>query len=126
MRNFSLISLIFASTLGAGTAIGGVVFTDDLSSSAAWSIASGPDSSATFGYDYSADGIPAAPNGTGTVGLKMEANLTNGVADEIAAVHALGFSGTQYRVTFDMWGNFSIADGSSTEFFGGGVGSARF
>lgn len=56
----------------------------------------------TFNYDYSADGIPSAPNGSGTSGLKLEANLANGVTDEIAVVHSLGFSGTPYRVTFDM------------------------
>jgi hypothetical protein len=99
-----------------------VAFTDDFTSSAGWIIAGGSDTASTFNYDYSADGIPSAPNGSGTTGLKLEANLANGVADEIAAVHSLGFSGTPYRVTFDMWTNFSIADGGSTEFSGGGVG----
>ena len=123
MRSKSNLLLpIAASVIGLGSAQAGLVFVDDLSSGAAWSVAGDADSNSTFGYDYSADGIPSAPNGSGTTGLKLEANLANGVAAQVAAVRSLGFSGTPYRVTFDMWTNFSIADGSSTEFSGGGVG----
>ncbi|MDP7049343.1 MAG: Calx-beta domain-containing protein, partial [Verrucomicrobiota bacterium] len=36
------------------------------------------DTAVTFGYDYSADGIPAAPNSDGsTIGVKFEANIAD-------------------------------------------------
>ena len=37
------------------------------------------DAAADFFFDYSSVGIPAAPNGAGTRGLKLQANLTNGI-----------------------------------------------
>jgi len=115
--------LLFAAPgLLSSNALATIAFTDDLSANTRFTVVGDADSNATFGYDYSADGIPSAPNGTGTLGLKMEANLANGVAAEVAAVTPLGFSNSPYRVTFDMWSNFSIADGSSTEFAGGSVG----
>jgi len=104
------------------TAHATIVYADDLSTNAGFTVVADADTSAIFGYDYSADGIPSAPNGTGTTGLKLQANIANGVASEIAAVHTLGFSNTPYRVTFDAWVNFSLANVSSTEFIGGGVG----
>jgi hypothetical protein len=56
------------------------LFRDDLSSGAGWGVnANNADSAATFGYDYSADFIPEAPNSQGgdaaTTGVKLEANL---------------------------------------------------
>lgn len=100
----------------------GLVFSDDLSTDANWTILGDADTAGTFGYDYSADGIPSAPNGTGTTGLKLEANLTGGAAAAVAAVHPLGFSGTPYRVSFDVWSNYALAGSGTTEFAGGGVG----
>ena len=49
----------------------------DSDSSGNWAIhKSSADTAVTFGYDYSADGIPAAPNSDGsTVGVKFEANI---------------------------------------------------
>ncbi len=77
------------------------------------------DSQATFAYDYSADGISAAPSGTGTVGLKMEAN--NGDATAEAAAICLypksqTFSG-RFDLKFDMWINYeSLTATGATEF----------
>ena len=115
-------TIISSSLLLCSQAHATVVYSDDLSTNAGFTVVADADTSAIFGYDYSADGIPSAPNGTGTTGLKLQANIANGVASEIAAVHALGFSNTPYRVKFDAWINYSIAGGSSTEFIGGGVG----
>lgn len=98
------------------------IYSDDLSTGAGFTVVDNPDTVAIFGYDYSADGVPSAPNGTGTTGLKLEANIANGTAAETAAVHSLGFSNTPYRVSFDAWVNLSIADGASAEYLGGGVG----
>ena len=60
--------LVFGSTATAQ------FFTDDLSSGANWTIAQTSDSTFAFGYDYSQDGLPAAPNGSDSIGLKFEVN----------------------------------------------------
>jgi hypothetical protein len=61
---------------------------------------------ADFFYDYSAIGVPSAPNGTGTRGLKMTANNTGGVFGGFS-VSPTGeqFSG-DYTVRFDLWQNY--------------------
>ncbi|MCB1095048.1 MAG: PEP-CTERM sorting domain-containing protein [Verrucomicrobiae bacterium] len=100
----------------------GLVFSDNLSSSANWTVLGDADTDATFGYDYSADGIPAAPNGADTIGLKLQANITSGTVATVAAVRSTGISGTPYRVSFDVWSNYAIAGAGTTEFAGGGVG----
>jgi hypothetical protein len=99
-----------------------VVFSDGMSSGAAWTVNGSADAAATFGYDYSADGIPAAPSGGDTIGLKMEANLADGVAAEIVATPSSLVLTGSHRVTFDLWTNFEFGAGSSTEFAGGGLG----
>jgi len=59
-----------------------------------------------FFYDYSAIGVPAAPNGSGTRGLKMTANNTGGVFSGFSvSPTGQSFSGN-YKVTFDMWLNY--------------------
>lgn len=64
------------------------------------------DITADFYYDYSAIGVPAAPNGTGTRGLKMTANNTAGVFGGFStSPTGQSFSG-EYRVSFDMWQNY--------------------
>ncbi len=98
---------------------------NDLSSSAGFTVLGDTDTKVTFGYDYSADGIPSAPNGSGTTGLKMEANLEAPAQAASAAVVTslnLPAGSTSYRVTFDVWSNFAINGGGSTEFAGGGIG----
>jgi hypothetical protein len=59
-----------------------------------------------FFYDYSAIGVPPAPNGSGTRGLKMTANNSGGVFSGFS-VSPTGesFSG-EYRLSFDMWQNY--------------------
>ncbi|TWT96686.1 PEP-CTERM motif protein [Botrimarina colliarenosi] len=64
------------------------------------------DTIADFFYDYSAIGVPAAPGGTGTTGLKMTANNTTGVFGGFS-VSPTGQSFTgDYVVEFDMWQNY--------------------
>lgn len=59
-----------------------------------------------FYYDYSAIGVPAAPNGTGTRGLKMTANNSDGVFSGFSvSPTGQSFSGA-YRLSFDMWQNY--------------------
>lgn len=114
-----------AAALAAFQATGQVVLSSDLDSATGFTVVGDADTLATFGYDYSADGIPSAPGGTGTVGLKLEANITGGVGAEIAAV-STAIAAPVYNVSVDLWvnanGPFPGGGGGSTEFGGVGIG----
>lgn len=119
--------LALSALLAAGFAQADVLFSDgfDSDSSAGWSVfTSQADTAATFGYDYSADGIPAAPNSAGTtLGVKFTANMVGPAgAGNAAGVSmspkALTLSG-DYVVRFDLWMNVN------GPFPGGGVGSTE-
>jgi hypothetical protein len=59
-----------------------------------------------FYYDYSAIGVPGAPNGSGTRGLKMTANNSGAVFSGFSvSPTGQSFSGN-YQVSFDMWQNY--------------------
>lgn len=60
-----------------------------------------------FSYDYGANlGIAAAPNGSGTLGLKMTANNSGGVFSGFSvSPTGQSFLGN-YRVSFDLWQNY--------------------
>jgi hypothetical protein len=88
------------------------------------------DTFAAFDFDYSAFGIPEAPNSlpgdSATRGLQMKVNLTAGVENAIAAYPiGLNFSG-KFVYQFDMWlnaiGPFPEGGNGSTELGGGSVG----
>jgi hypothetical protein len=86
------------------------------------------DITADFFYDYSAIGVPAAPNGTGTRGLKMTANNSGGVFSGFSvSPNGQSFSGN-YKVNFDMWLNYvgPVGPGGSgtTQLAQMGVGTA--
>ncbi|NUL81798.1 MAG: PEP-CTERM sorting domain-containing protein [Armatimonadetes bacterium] len=75
---------------------------------------------ANFFFDYSTVGIPQAPSGTGTRGLKMEANTPGTGLFSGMSVSPLGESFTgDYVLTFDCWQNFN------GPFPGGGSGSTQ-
>jgi hypothetical protein len=88
----------------------------DVDPTANWTVNSGPSiTAADFFYDYSAIGIPAAPSGGGTRGLKLQANL-NPTNNQTATAGTFGglsvsptgqdFSATaNYKLTFDWWAN---------------------
>lgn len=85
------------------------------------------DSIVDFYYDYSAIGVPAAPNGTGTRGLKMTANNSGGVFSGISvSPTGQSFSG-EYRVSFDIWQNYvgplGVGGSGTTQFSLYGIGS---
>lgn len=123
---------ILAILSSPSASMGAIVFESDLNTNAGWFVvqeATNPSSLATFGYDYSAVGIPPSPNGGGsTVGLRLSANA-NGTIQAITAATTATFSG-QYQVTFDFWGNtwgtsaqpLPVGAAGSTELVGGGVG----
>lgn len=120
---FMVCALGFAPAALAGP---GTLFTDGLGSGASWTVNGTADTAFQFGYDYSANGIPAAPHGADTIGLKMEANLSSAAGHQLSASRNLAgagyVSGTPYRVEVDIWANYPLGSGSSTEFAGGGVG----
>jgi hypothetical protein len=83
---------------------------------------------ADFFYDYSLIGVPSAPNGTGTRGLKMTVNNTTGVFGGVTtSPNGQSFSG-DYTVSFDMWQNYAgpVGPGGSgtTQFSQYGIGTA--
>jgi hypothetical protein len=64
------------------------------------------DITADFFYDYSAIGVPPAPGGLSTRGLKMTANNSGGVFSGFSvAPTGQSFSGN-YVVRFDLWQNY--------------------
>jgi YD repeat-containing protein len=110
---------------------GTVLFSDDfeIDSSALWKVnlADPNDGSVVFAWDYSTVGIPAAPGGGGTKGMRMQCgNIV--VSQDGLSVSPLGknFPG-DYRLKFDMWINYNgpMPDGGpgSTQNFDAGVGT---
>jgi PEP-CTERM motif len=80
----------------------------DVDPTASWTVNDGPtDEYAEFHYDYSNLGIPSAPNSGGsTHGMRLRANLIDGVFGGFS-VSPTGESFTgDYRLTFDFWHNF--------------------
>jgi hypothetical protein len=81
----------------------------EVDSTASWTARPGPsDATWNFFFDYSlVAGIPAAPNGAGTHGMKLQANLSNGIFGGMS-VYPTGQSFTgDYIVRFDWWSNFN-------------------
>jgi len=100
----------------------GSLYTQDfeIDSTASWTVNNGPsDAAADFFFDYSTIGIPAAPGGPGTRGMKLQANLTNGIFGGMSvSPTGQNFTG-DYVVEFDWWANFN------GPFPGGGSGSTN-
>ncbi len=99
---------------------------EDGNAASRWTVSqAGGVSGSNFAFDYGLLGIPAAPNGTGTVGLKLETNLgPTGASSAIMAFpDGQSFSTTtgSYTLLFDVWMNVGSATGS-TEFSIFGVG----
>lgn len=98
-------------------------------STAQWTVNGGPsDELANFFFDYSTVGIPAAPNGIGTRGLKLQANLSSGIFGGFSvSPTGLDLMG-DYTVTFDWWSNilgpFPEGAISPTQLSTFGVGTA--
>lgn len=108
-----LAAMLVASTIG-NTASATILFSDDFEtdSSASYNVnVSTGNHAATFAYDYSAVGIPPAPNSGGTTsGLKLEANYLNANdATETnggVSVSPTGLSVTgDFNLRMDVWLN---------------------
>lgn len=124
------LSLLGAATLVSQSAFGDLFSTDfNTDQTANWTVNStaGIDYIADFYYDYSAIGVPAAPNGTGTRGLKMTANNSAAIFGGVSVSPlGLNLSGS-YQLSFDMWQNYvgPLGPGGSgtTQFSVYGVGT---
>lgn len=117
------LSLLAVCLLGPAAPTFGQLFEQDFSSdsTASWTV-NNPmlsDILVDFFYDYSLIGVPTAPNGTGTRGLKMTANNSGGVFSGFS-VSPTGenFTG-KYQVAFDLWQNYAGPLGA------GGSGTAQ-
>ncbi len=102
-----LLGLSLPGMLASGATLYSQDFNTD--STASWTVNDPAlsDVTANFFYDYSAIGVPAAPNGTGTTGLKMTANNSGGVFSGFS-VSPTGQSFTgDYVVRFDLWSNYA-------------------
>lgn len=127
-------SLLFAAAamLIAGTAMAQNSVTYDFNTDQSASFAvvqfGGGDSSQNFSFDYSTLGIPAAPNGTGTVGLRSGVNESVASADSqtfYPATTGIDISSGNWVLTFDFYGRFGDNLGSTTEFVGLGAQSTN-
>jgi hypothetical protein len=109
---FTLCSFTVAAALMTRLSFAAPIFSDDfeVDSTANWTVNKGPattDEAHDFFFDYSTVGIPAAPSGTGTRGLKMQANQSSGVFGGMSvSPNGQNFSG-DYVLQFDWWENFN-------------------
>jgi hypothetical protein len=105
-----VVALFVASLVCAPGLAFAALFSEDfeVDPTASWAVNNGPsDEAHDFFFDYSTVGIPAAPGGAGTHGMKLQANLTDGVFSGMS-VSPIGqsFSGN-YVVRFDLWSNYN-------------------
>ncbi len=128
---FLFVFLSAMVTLTAVTHAQQVLFQDDLSDGGNFRVFGDDDTNATFGFDYSQNGIPPAPNGNDTIGLIMAVNIVEPAeVTEIAAVHVNDEFNGQYTFTVDVWNNWDLNEVDNptkvgtTEFSGAGVGHA--
>ena len=129
MKLLVIMSCAIACLVSLTDTSNAALFRDQMNDGSAWSanVGGSGDSQYAFDYDYSADGIPEAPNGEGgdaaTRGVKLEANLVAPTGGEFFTLYPNGqsFSG-DYQLRFDSWSNFATAGSGTTEFSGGGIG----
>jgi hypothetical protein len=127
---------LFAAALAAAlflpqASFGAALYTEDfeVDPTANWTLNNGPsDAAADFFFDYSTVGIPAAPSAPGTRGMKLQANLSNGIFSGMSvSPTGKSFSG-DYRVLFDWWANFNgpapVGGSGSTNLSTFGIGTA--
>lgn len=125
-----LVALAAAAVVGPSV-VSAAPFSDnfDTNTAANYTVNQNADTTVQFAYDYSADGIPAAPGSSTTLGVKFTANG----GDATAAAAAVNISPTGYSVTgdytlrFHSWlnvnGPFPAGGAGSTQFVTAGVGN---
>lgn len=110
MRRFFGGLLLTALVLSsANAAHGALLYSENFETdhTANWTTNNGTtDSLVDYHYDYSGIGVPAAPGGGSTFGLKMTANNSGGVLSGVSvSPTGQNFTGS-YRVSFNLWQNF--------------------
>jgi len=98
-------------------------------STASWTLNNGPsDAAADFFFDYSTVGISPAPSAPGTRGMKLQANLANGIFSGMSVSPTGQSFPDTYTVEFDWWANFNgpfpLGGSGSTNLSTFGVGTA--
>lgn len=139
-----LLSVAMASAASAATLYSANF--DGAGDISSWNVNKAPTASAAnqgaiTGFDYSAFGIPPAPGGSGTLGLRLRANVPGGDAAPVTTRPAgttSGLSvsptgqnfGSVYSATFYAWSNFNgspnaqgLADNANSE---GGTNNVMF
>jgi hypothetical protein len=114
------------------TAQGQTLFSNAMDSADGWAVnLSHTSSTATFGFDYSALGIPPSPNGGGsTLGLRLEANVPGGAAvfQGVSVSPTGGAFNGDFQLRFDLWqnfpGNYPGGGTGSTQLTGAGIGTS--
>ena len=119
--------------LAAPPALAAPVYTQDfeIDPTPSWTVNKGPattDAATNFFFNYADVGIPAAPSGSGTRGLKIQANQSSGVFGGVSvSPTGQNFPGDHY-VTFDWWANvngpFPVGGSGSTQLSTFGVGTS--
>ncbi|WP_442483149.1 PEP-CTERM sorting domain-containing protein [Aeoliella sp. SH292] len=110
MKRFLIPTFLAAvAALASSASSAPLYFNDfDTDTSASWTAtgSSGVDFEADFYYDYSEIGVPAAPGGSSTRGMKLTANNSAGVFGGFSvSPNGESFTGN-YKVTFDLWQNY--------------------
>ena len=123
--NLILATLTLCVAFTANVAYSQMVLHDDMDDGTSWQIVQDPDAEAIFGFNYAPFGIPSAPNGQGTTGLRLAANIE--APGEVASISATreGVSVTgKYSVQVDFWINYHTDPDrvGTTEFIGAFVG----
>jgi len=109
-RTLFVAALVTAMTL-ASSADAAPLYVNDFDSdtTASWTV-NDPgltDILVDFYYDYSLIGVPAAPGGTSTRGLKMTANMSGDVFSGFSVSPTGESFAGDYQVTFDIWQNYA-------------------
>jgi len=110
LGNRSWLSVGVAIALVSATASFGQLYTENFNADhgAQW-VVSDPglsDILVDFYFDYSLIGVPSAPSGTGTRGLRMTANNSGGVFSGFSVSPSGESFPADYRVSFDLWQNY--------------------
>ena len=132
MKRITLATTVVGILIVSSTPVIGSLYSEnfEVDPTANWTVHSGPGVNAVdFFFDYSTVGIPPAPSGTGTRGLKLQANLNPNIAAGLTGgptstspngTYAAGgefggltvspngqnFTG-DYKLIFDWWGNYN-------------------
>jgi hypothetical protein len=134
MKCKMFVAALVAAVLAPSVTFGAMLSTNfETDETANWTVNVGPagaaNDKANVFFDYSTVGVPAAPSGAGTRGLKMVSNLGIGAAafsGVSASPTGKSFTG-DYTVKFDWWTNFNgpapVGGSGSTQMSTFGVGT---